>query len=89
MKNGREVLVQRDLIPRSQLHTLYGGVVPEIASRKHIEKINPCDYAQHLRKRAKVTLEEMDAIAVDLRSGTGGRFAGRRGRSQGNQLCIR
>ena len=37
--NGRDV---RSNIISSQiaLHTLYGGVVPEIASRKHIEKIN-------------------------------------------------
>ena len=37
--NGREV---RSNVISSQiaLHTLYGGVVPEIASRKHIEKIN-------------------------------------------------
>ena len=40
--NGRDV---RSNVISSQidLHTLYGGVVPEIASRKHIEKINHLD----------------------------------------------
>jgi N6-L-threonylcarbamoyladenine synthase len=44
------------------LHTLYGGVVPEIASRKHIEKINQvieCALAE-----AHMTLDDIDAIGV-------------------------
>ena len=40
VKNGREVL-SNVISSQIALHTLYGGVVPEIASRKHIEKINP------------------------------------------------
>ena len=44
------------------LHTLYGGVVPEIASRKHIEKINQV-IAQALSD-ADMTLQDMDAIGV-------------------------
>ena len=39
IKNGREVL-SNVISSQIALHTLYGGVVPEIASRKHIEKIN-------------------------------------------------
>ena len=39
VKNGREVL-SNIISSQIALHTLYGGVVPEIASRKHIEKIN-------------------------------------------------
>ena len=39
VKNGREVL-SNVISSQIALHTLYGGVVPEIASRKHIEKIN-------------------------------------------------
>ena len=39
VKNGREVL-SSIISSQIDLHTLYGGVVPEIASRKHIEKIN-------------------------------------------------
>ena len=44
------------------LHTLYGGVVPEIASRKHIEKIN--QVIESALKEADMTLEEITAIAV-------------------------
>lgn len=37
VKNGREVL-SNIIYSQIDLHTLYGGVVPEIASRKHIER---------------------------------------------------
>ena len=59
--NGRDV---RSNVISSQidLHTLYGGVVPEIASRKHIEKINQV-IAQALSD-AEMTLDDLDAIAV-------------------------
>ena len=40
VKNGREVL-SNVISSQIELHKLYGGVVPEIASRKHVEKINP------------------------------------------------
>ena len=39
VRNGRDVL-SNIISSQIALHTLYGGVVPEIASRKHIEKIN-------------------------------------------------
>lgn len=61
VKNGREVL-SNVISSQIALHTLYGGVVPEIASRKHIEKINPV-IAEALAG-AKMTLEDIDAIAV-------------------------
>lgn len=44
------------------LHKLYGGVVPEIASRKHIEKIN--QVIEEALKEAEVTLKDIDAVAV-------------------------
>ena len=44
------------------LHKLYGGVVPEIASRKHIEKIN--QVIEEALKEAGVTLDDLDAIGV-------------------------
>ena len=44
------------------LHTLYGGVVPEIASRKHIENIDAV--IKEALKQAEVTLEDIDAIGV-------------------------
>ena len=61
VRNGREV---RSNIISSQieLHKLYGGVVPEIASRKHIEKIN--QVIEEALSVAKITLEEIDAIGV-------------------------
>ncbi len=61
IRNGRQV---RSNVISSQiaLHTLYGGVVPEIASRKHIERIN--QVIEQALIQADATLEEMDAIAV-------------------------
>lgn len=61
VKNGREVC-SNIISSQIDLHTLYGGVVPEIASRKHIEKINQV-IAEALRVSG-CTLEQMDAIAV-------------------------
>ncbi len=59
--DGREV---RSNIIFSQiaLHTLYGGVVPEIASRKHIEKIN--QVITEALQKAEMTLDDIDAIGV-------------------------
>ncbi len=59
--NGRDM---RSNVISSQidLHTLYGGVVPELASRKHIEKIN--QVIDQALSDAHMTLDDMDAIAV-------------------------
>lgn len=61
VRNGREVL-SNVIYTQIALHTEYGGVVPEIASRKHIEKINQV-IGQALRDSGK-KLKEMTAIAV-------------------------
>ena len=61
VKNGREVL-SNIISSQIELHKLYGGVVPEIASRKHIEKINQV-IEEALAVSGK-TLSDMDAIAV-------------------------
>ena len=61
VKNGREVY-SNIISSQIDLHTLYGGVVPEIASRKHMEKIN--QVIEEALKVAGVTLDQMDAIAV-------------------------
>lgn len=61
VKNGREVL-SNVISSQIDLHTLYGGVVPEIASRKHIEKIN--QVVNQAMEEAKVTFEDITAIAV-------------------------
>ncbi len=65
-KDGREVLsnVVYSQIP---LHTIYGGVVPEIASRKHIDKIiHVIDAAL---SEANIKKEELDAVAVTYNPG--------------------
>lgn len=61
VKNGRSVL-SNVISSQIALHTLYGGVVPEIASRKHIEKIN--QVIEAALKEAHMTLEEITAIGV-------------------------
>ena len=61
VKNGREVL-SNVISSQIALHTLYGGVVPEIASRKHIEKIN--QVIEAALEEANVTLDAIDAIGV-------------------------
>lgn len=61
VKNGREVL-SNVISSQIDLHTLYGGVVPEIASRKHIEKIN--QVIETALAQADVSLEEIDAVGV-------------------------
>lgn len=61
VKNGREVL-SNVISSQIVIHTLYGGVVPEIASRKHIEKIN--QVIEEALQEAHVTLDDITAIAV-------------------------
>lgn len=61
VKNGREVL-SNIISSQIDIHTLYGGVVPEIASRKHIERIN--QVVRLALSRADVTLDDIDAIGV-------------------------
>ena len=59
--NGREVK-SNVISSQIDLHTLYGGVVPEIASRKHIEKID--QVIAEAMEEAKVTWDDLDAIGV-------------------------
>ena len=61
VKNGREVL-SNVISSQIDLHTLYGGVVPEIASRKHVENID--GVIKKALADADMKLEEMDAIGV-------------------------
>ena len=61
VKNGREVL-SNIISSQIALHTLYGGVVPEIASRKHIEKCN--QVIEEALKQAEVSLADITAIGV-------------------------
>lgn len=61
VRNGREIC-SNIIFSQIDLHKLYGGVVPEIASRKHIEKIN--QVIEEALKEAGMTLDELDAIGV-------------------------
>ncbi len=61
VRNGREVL-SNIISSQIALHTLYGGVVPEIASRKHIEKIN--QVIEAALSEAGAALEDIDAVGV-------------------------
>ncbi len=61
VRNGRDVL-SNIISSQIELHKLYGGVVPEIASRKHIEKIN--QVIEEALAEAGATLKDLDAVAV-------------------------
>lgn len=61
VKNGRKVL-SNVISSQIELHKLYGGVVPEIASRKHIEKIN--QVITEALETAGTSLDDLDAVAV-------------------------
>lgn len=61
VKNGREVL-SNIISSQIDLHTLYGGVVPEIASRKHMEQIN--QVIEEALVQAQVSLDDITAVAV-------------------------
>ena len=61
VKNGRDVL-SNIIASQIDIHTLYGGVVPEIASRKHMEKIN--QVIETALEEAKCQLNDIDAIGV-------------------------
>lgn len=60
VKNGREVL-SNVINTQIAIHTQFGGVVPEIASRKHIENIS--DVTKEALKQAGITFNDIDAIA--------------------------
>ena len=61
VKNGREVL-SNVVFTQIPLHKIYGGVVPEIASRSHVEKIGAV-VAEALEQAGK-SLAELDGVAV-------------------------
>jgi len=66
MRGGREVL-SNIIASQHELHAKFGGVVPEIASRAHIERILPV--IDEAMDTAGVTLGELDAVAVGNRPG--------------------
>ena len=65
-RDGREILA--DVIySQADMHALYGGVVPEIASRKHVEKISLV--AEQAVKQAGIKLSDIDAVAATCAPG--------------------
>ncbi len=66
VEDGRKIL-SNIIATQIEIHTRFGGVVPEVASRNHITAIsNVCEEAL---KTAGVTLDEIDAIAVTYGAG--------------------
>ena len=66
VRDGREVLCDC-IASQVELHRIYGGVVPEIASRKHIEAIY--GLADQALARANLTRKDIDAVAVTYAPG--------------------
>ena len=66
VRDGRETLTDC-IASQVEIHKLYGGVVPEIASRKHIEAIYAL--ADQALETAKLTREDIDAVAVTYAPG--------------------
>ena len=66
VRDGRTVLSDA-IASQADMHALYGGVVPEIASRKHVEAIVPL--ADEALRRAGVGKKEIDAVAVTYAPG--------------------
>ena len=61
VRDGREVL-SNIVASQVEIHKLYGGVVPEIASRAHTEALSGC--TSEALEKAGVTIDDIDAIAV-------------------------
>ena len=66
VKDGRTVL-SNCVASQIEMHTIYGGVVPEIASRKHVEAIT--GLADQALTQAGVTKADLDAVAVTYAPG--------------------
>ncbi len=69
VKDGTEVL-SSVISSQNDFHAKYGGIVPEIASRKHIEAISPV--IREAMDRAKTAFKDLDAIAVTFGPGLPG-----------------
>ncbi|MCM1289507.1 MAG: tRNA (adenosine(37)-N6)-threonylcarbamoyltransferase complex transferase subunit TsaD [Corallococcus sp.] len=66
VKNGREILSDV-VLSQIDIHKIYGGVVPEIASRNHIKVVDKV--VKEALSRAKMTLDDLDAVAVTYGAG--------------------
>ena len=66
VRDGRQTLADC-IASQIEMHKLYGGVVPEIASRKHVEAIVPL--AEQALATAQLTRADLDAVAVTFAPG--------------------
>ncbi len=66
VRDGREVLADA-ILSQADMHALYGGVVPEIASRKHVEAIT--GLTEQALAQAGITKKDVDAVAVSYAPG--------------------
>lgn len=66
VKNGREIL-SNEVLSQIDIHKLYGGVVPEIASRNHVTAVDKI--VERALNVADVTLADIDAVAVTYGAG--------------------
>src|SRR3989338_218367 len=61
VKDGSEVL-SNVISSQIEFHKKYGGIVPEVAARKHIEVVSPV--IKEALEQAKALLKDIDAVAV-------------------------
>lgn len=66
VENGRKIL-SNTVYTQIAIHTMYGGVVPEVASREHIKKVTYV--LDDALKQAGLTLDDIDAVAVTKEPG--------------------
>lgn len=66
VEDGRKILTDQ-ILSQADLHAIYGGVVPEIASRRHVEAIS--QLAQRAIEEAGIERSEIDAVAVSYAPG--------------------
>ena len=66
VRDGRTVL-SNCIASQIEMHTIYGGVVPEIASRKHVEAVT--GLAEQAVAQAGLTKQDLDAVAVTYAPG--------------------
>ena len=66
VEDGRKILTDQ-ILSQADLHAIYGGVVPEIASRRHVEAIS--QLAEKAIKDAGIERKDIDAVAVSYAPG--------------------
>lgn len=66
IEDGRKIL-SSVIYSQAEMHSLYGGVVPEIASRRHVEAV--CTLTSQALENAKIAMEDLDAVAATCAPG--------------------